>query len=411
VRILLSDFVGHPFQLQLSRELARRSHEVRHTFVSNFQTPQGKLEKDSADPEGLSIVGVTTRQAFAKHSLFKRRRQDIEVGHLIAEQIADFAPDVVISGNAPLDTQKIIQRGARQVGAQFVFWVQDVYSEAMGHVLRAKLGPLGAGIARSYRGLERRLLRKSDHVVVISSDFEGPVMAMSGLPQERISVIENWAPLEEVPLLSRDNEWAAANLPQSGFRAVYSGTLGYKHNPELLLQLARALDGHVIVFSEGPAADHLKRQGAKEGLSNLHVAGWLPFEKLPSALAGADLLVVILEEDAGVFAVPSKVLTYMCAGRAILGSIPSANLAARIIRNNGAGAVVEPADQQGFVATAQALAADAAGRLKSGAAARAYAERTFDIDTIGSKFERIISGRSGRPEAAQAQHQGELQHV
>lgn len=391
MRILLSDYSGHPFQVQLSRALASRGHEVLHVSSASFQTPKGRLAADDADPATFQSVTVTTGETFAKASFVKRRRQEIEVGEKIADHIRAFRPDLVISGNAPLDTQKIIQQAAQGVSARFIFWVQDLYSEAMLRILPGKLGPLGAAVARVYQRLERRMLRASDHAVVISSDFKAEVEALTGMSPSRVSVIENWAPLDEVPPAERDNDWAVANLPKSAFRAIYSGTLGYKHNPQLLLALARSLDGDVIVFSEGPAVEALKRQADREGLRNLHISGWLPFEQLPQALAGADMLIVILEPDAGAFSVPSKVLTYMCAGRPILGSIASTNLAAQLIRGNGAGTAVEPEDEVGFTAAAKALAADVERRLECGRNARRYAERAFDIEKIADRFEAIFA--------------------
>ena len=79
----------------------------------------------------------------------------------------------------------------------------------------------------------------------------------------------------------------------------------------------------------------------------------------------------ILDADAGAFCVPSKVLSYMCAGRAVLGAMPRQNLAARVVVDQNAGRVVEPDDVAGFRAAAIELArfAAAAGGLRCGGAA------------------------------------------
>lgn len=389
LRILIIDYSGHPFQVQLARALAGRRHDVRHVHSASFQTPKGELQKRADDPPGLAIVGVSTAEPFAKHSFVKRRRQEIEIGRRIAEQITEFRPAIVLSSNAPLDTQKVIEKACRRSGARFVFWVQDLYGEAILRILGAKLGPVGRAIGRFYRGRERRMLREADHVVAIAEDFR-PALHVAGVPDGRITVIENWAPLASIPRLPRDNDWAERRLSPAPFRAVYSGTLGFKHDPALLLTLARARLGDVLVFSEGPAADALKADAEAEGLDNLKVEGWLPFADLPKALAAADMLVVLLEPDAGLFSVPSKVLTYLCVGRPILGSMPPANLAARTIANVGAGIVAVPGDRDAFVGGAHSLAADADRRAHMGDAARGYAERTFGIDRITDRFERIF---------------------
>jgi colanic acid biosynthesis glycosyl transferase WcaI len=97
-----------------------------------------------------------------------------------------------------------------------------------------------------------------------------------------------------------------------------------------------------------------------------------------------------LEEDAGIFSVPSKVLTYHCAGRALLLSVPADNLAARIVKDNQTGLVIPPRDEAGFMAAAETLLNDAKMRNFFAAQARAYAEQTFDIEKITDNFEKII---------------------
>ena len=66
------------------------------------------------------------------------------------------------------------------------------------------------------------------------------------------------------------------------------------------------------------------------------------FRDLPAALASSSVLVALLGEESGEFSVPSKVLTYHCAGRPLLLSVPASNLAARIVEQNSTGLVVPP---------------------------------------------------------------------
>ena len=392
MRVLLSDYSGHPFQVQLSRELARRGHDVLHLFSAAFQTPKGNLLRQPNDPATFAVEGLSTREPFDKASFFKRRRQEIEIGHLLADRIASFKPDVVISSNAPLDTQRVFQRAAKAQGARFVFWLQDIYSKAISKVVPAKFPVIGHLVARHYTGLEFGMLRNSDKVVAITADFV-PILTARGIAADRIAVVENWAPLDELPLHPRDNDWSAAHMAGDGARIVYSGTLGYKHNPGLLMALARQVPGaHVYVFSEGAVASALAEQASTEGVANLSVRPWVPFADLPKMLSAADMFVAVIEPEAGVYSVPSKVLTYLAIGRPILASVPEENLAAKLIRDNHAGIVAPPGDDAPLIAAATGLAADADRREQLGDAGRAYARRTFDVAAIGERFEDIIRG-------------------
>ena len=71
-------------------------------------------------------------------------------------------------------------------------------------------------------------------------------------------------------------------------------------------------------------------------------------------LGSADVLVSILDRDAGVYCVPSKVLSYMCAGRAQLVAMPLENLAARMSSGTEFGAVSRPEQAAQFLENAAA---------------------------------------------------------
>ena len=395
MRILLNDHAGHPFQVQLSRSLARRGHTMLHTYCASLQTPRGMLEVQDADPDMLDIIGIRLDKEFSRYSLFTRFRQERELGRRLVEQIERFSPDVVISANTPLGAQAGIVRNCRAKKIKFIVWVQDLLGVGISKNLKKKLPVAGSAIGHYYMRLETSLLRKSDEVVVITEDFE-TILAKGGVHRDKIHVIHNWAPLEGIPVLPRSNRWAREHGLEDKLCLLYSGTLGMKHNPGLLLQLAIRLRERknvlIVVVSEGIGAGFLNRKQQELRLENLIVMGFQPFEILPSVLASADVLVAILEPDAGVFAVPSKVLTYMCAKRPLLLAVPSMNLAARIVGDNGAGIVVPPSNETAFINAAIKLISDDELRSSLASNGLKYARKTFNIEKITDRFEEIIQG-------------------
>lgn len=390
MRIIVHDYSGHLFPAQLSRALAREGHEVCHVFSASFQTPKGNLVRRDDDPATFRIRPVRLEKPFAKDSLFRRRAQEIETGQRVAEIVAEEKPDVVISTSASLDSQRIIQRQAKASGAKFVCWLQDINSVAIERVVSQKLGPIGKLIGRHYHRMEYGILERSDHIIPITEDFV-PILVENGIETSRVSVVENWAPLDEIVPVARDNDWSRENMPHPGLRIVYSGTLGYKHNPQLLIDVARAVDGHVYVFSEGGAASALASQAAELGVANLSVHPWVPAERLSEMFSAADVFIAMIEEDAGIFSVPSKVLGYLCAGKPIAAAIPEKNLARRIIEREQAGVVVNPGSGASLVKAVKPLLADQDTRVRMGRNGRNYALKTFDIGPITQKFEAILA--------------------
>ncbi|HEY1443672.1 MAG TPA: glycosyltransferase, partial [Acidimicrobiales bacterium] len=188
-----------------------------------------------------------------------------------------------------------------------------------------------------------------------------------------------------------DNAWRQRVGLTEHQVVLYSGTLGLKHDPSILAELAAGLHqshpgARVVVVSEGKGRDWLEGHKAHEGADNLVLLDFQPYEDLPEMMASADLLVAILEPDASKFSVPSKVLTYLCASRAVLGVLPPDNSVAEILSSQEAGVVVDPADRTLVVKEAAALLDDHDRRHAMGRAGRAYAERTFSPETAADQF-------------------------
>ncbi len=229
------------------------------------------------------------------------------------------------------------------------------------------------------------------------------------MEQSAINVIPNWAPIEDLPPRPKDNPWARAHGLADKTCFLYSGTLGLKHNADLLLKLGIAYRDQpgvaIVVVSEGRKAEWLKSEQARLGLSGLHVLPFQPYEQLPDVMGSADVLVAILDSDAGLYSVPSKVLAYHCAARPVLLSVPGDNLAASIVRDCKSGAVVDPADVTGFLKAAEELLSSATRREELGKNALRYAQTNFDLDRITDRFEALFASLASGEVSGEFEHE------
>ncbi|VAW39603.1 Glycosyl transferase, group 1, partial [hydrothermal vent metagenome] len=317
-RILVNDRPGHPFEVQLSRKLAERGHTVQHCYGEFFQSPRGALEKTAVDPNNFSIIGIQLNKPFAKYSFFKRMFQEVKYSKLLVTQIKSFQPDIVIFANTPSEAMALVYWRFRHANVRFFFWVQDMYGIAIRKILSKRLSIIGRSIGQFYVRLDKYLLKKSEQIILITDDFR-PLLTSWGIDPAKTHVIPNWATLSDLPVRAKANSWAKKHNLADKFCFLYSGTLGMKHNPELLLQLAlhyqQDNDVQIVVISEGLGADWLQEQKAAHQLPNLTLLPYQPFADLPDVLGTANVLIAILEPDAGIFSVPSKVLSYLCAKR------------------------------------------------------------------------------------------------
>lgn len=123
----------------------------------------------------------------------------------------------------------------------------------------------------------------------------------------------------------------------------------------------------------------------------------LPFqsaEDYPDVLATGDVLTALLEPDASNFSVPSKVLSYLCAGRPLLLAVPEGNLAARIVHRAKAGRVADPQRIADFLKSAEWFYQNQDRLEAQGQRARTYAEKHFRPEVIGKRFEKLVTGGS-----------------
>lgn len=393
VRIAVHDYGGYAFIVSLSRALARRGHQVLHLFASRNPTPRGRMQRLPNDPETIQIRGIAIRDSLQKYRYLKRWSQEREYGKRLAAEVRDWDPEIVLSANTPIDSQAALFSTCQTQGIPFVFWVQDLIGDAMQRILTQRFGAPGKWLGEIYIRRELHMIQEAARVVVISQAFADRLSGM-GISRARVHVETNWAPVDELPLLEKDNTWSRENGFNTSFNFLYSGSLGLKHDPSILLSLARAIQSDdlasLVVVSEGLGASWLAGESDRLGLRRMHLMPFQPMETFPEVLAAADVLLALLEPDAGEYSVPSKVLSYLCAGRPMVLAVPETNLAAQWVLSAGAGEVVSPGDGKAFVRAALALRDDPDKREAMGQAGRAFAEARFDPDAVAGRFESVL---------------------
>ena len=366
--------------LDLAEALHRAGHNTTYQYCDTNLSPHADFTR-----AGVMTSAISTRVPFEKYKVSKRVICELQYGWGSGRIKRQPREDVTILNNLPLLSLAQPLLTGRLAGTHRVIWLQDVQSGLVASVA-------GGGVAaRAARSVEGFLLRRADTVIAISDELAVSAREF-GVKPDRIHVIENWGPISQVPLCPRDNDWSRAHGLTDRPRLLYSGTLARKHNPDALAAVAAASpDADVIVISEGVGADWLTRHAQDRGLRNLRVLPFQPFGALPEVLASGDVLLAMLTNDAASHSVPSKILSYLCAGRAIVASIPEDNAAARMINRAGAGLIVEPGDNDAFVVAAQKLLADNEPRERMGAAGRAFAEATFSSDRVAQQLHDIVT--------------------
>lgn len=378
MRVVVNDFAGHGFTLDLADALQETVEAVSYAFCAGNLAPHADF-----GAANVEVVAVQPRWPFEKYDLVRRTRSEIEYGVRSASHAIRYKADAVVVSNMPIVSALIVWGACLLRRSQRILWLQDLQSGLAGGVLGES-----SLVARLARKLEALVVRSSTRVLAIS-DRLGEECLDWGLHPDRLKVLPNWPAVDRLPMLGRTNRWSAEQgLDEHRLRFLYSGTLAKKHTPALLLDLAQAAPQHdLVVVSEGDGANWLSEALAARQLDNVHLFPYQPFDRLAEVLASGDILVGLLNEPAGNFSVPSKFLSYLCAGRPILASMPSDNDATRMVVDDAcAGIVTDPATPNRFVEQGLLLMADAERRHQLGANARHFAEQRFSRDSAVRRF-------------------------
>ena len=380
VRVLLYDHGGHNFTYELARDLSAQGTPMVYAYTAGVTAPHGRLVDDG----GLRVEALGKGRTFERYKLPQRVWGEIRLGFESMRTARRTKCDHVITCNMPVIIVAMLAAYCWVTRRRFTVWFQDSQAGIAAAMLDSGLA------LKLIRVLEGWGLRRAERVIAISPAMVNEAKRM-GVKDDRIRLLPNWAPISQIPVLPKVNDWSVQHGLSETFVFLYSGTLGLKHSPDRLTALGKWIkdEGHdavVLVVSEGRVAEGLRDEAARDDLP-LRVMPFQPAEVLPQVLATADVCIVLLEAHASEFSVPSKVWSYMCAGRPILGSMPLENEAAMVIAETGCGAVVAPGEADIVFATAaeQAIRRHLPDNTP-GKRGRAFAETRFGVERVVLNF-------------------------
>jgi colanic acid biosynthesis glycosyl transferase WcaI len=177
---------------------------------------------------------------------------------------------------------------------------------------------------------------------------------------------------------------------------MYAGTISISSSRALerALEAAALLAGdREIVFAvvgEGLKKDPLVAKAAALGLANVVFLPFVPYPELPALLASSDVLLVPLDRDKSDLSVPSKLYTFMAAGRPILGLVCPDSEVAALLSENDCGVTAPPDDPAAIAGAVRALKDSPERRRALGGRARDYAVRRFSRDAVLRSYDALL---------------------
>lgn len=168
----------------------------------------------------------------------------------------------------------------------------------------------------------RNLFRRAHRLYTIG---EGMARLLERyVSRSKITIIPNWSGLTNVREIRKsDNIFVKEHGLDGKFIVQYSGNIGYTHNVEVLVDLAKAMrswnDVFFLIIGRGEKYNHIKEMVDAAGLSNCKLLPFQPDDMLNFTLSAADLGVVLLDDKTAHVSIPSKIYNLQAVGVPILG--------------------------------------------------------------------------------------------
>lgn len=264
--------------------------------------------------------------------------------------------------------------------ASLINWQQDVFPE-----IASQLGvnPLPQWLNRRLKRWRDRSLAAARMNVVIGQRMR-EYLAARGIPESKLSVIDNWADDRAIEPKS-----TAASTLRMGlglgdrFVVCYSGNLGRAHEFDTLLGAAQLLESKsrfvFLMIGDGAKMAGLKRAVAARALENFRFLPYQPRESLQDGLAAADLHLVSLLPSMEGLIVPSKLYGILAAGRPVIFIGDLDGDTSRLIGRAQCGRPVSVGDSEGLARLLLELEADSDQRTLMGHQARRVLSDEFSL--------------------------------
>lgn len=271
-------------------------------------------------------------------------------------------------------------------------WVQDLWPES----IRAT-GFVKNPFALWLVGLLVRFIYAcTDSLLVQSRSFIAPVSRYAD--EKKIIYYPNSY------LISQKKPSDKVTIPDAlldeisgSFSLVFAGNLGEAQSLHTLVAAAERVRNlpacRLVLVGSGSRLDWLREQKQKKKLDNLLLPGRFPPEAMPVFFDLADgLLVTLNAEEIFSYTVPSKVQTYLAAGKPIIAALDGEG--ARLINEAGAGLTCAAEDVDGLVHNIESLYNMSEDeRAVMGSSGKRYFTENFDMERQSRSLIDIIQNR------------------
>jgi colanic acid biosynthesis glycosyl transferase WcaI len=274
-------------------------------------------------------------------------------------------------------------------GANFLTHIQDLQVDAAKNLVMLK----SSRLLNMMFGAEKFILKRSTAVSTISSGMMQKIWDKE-IPDSKTFLFPNWVDVNYIrPLPKEESLRKEFGISNDDKVILYSGNLGEKQGLNIIVDVAKYFitseNIHFVVVGSGGNKKILENLVKKNELRNVKFYPLIPYAKLPSLLAMADIHLVLQKKSASDLMMPSKLSGILASGGFPIVTALQGTSLYELIDKNNLGILVKPECPESLKsALEKALEIDLIEYRQN---ARNYAIKYLSKQFVLNKFEEDLS--------------------
>jgi colanic acid biosynthesis glycosyl transferase WcaI len=298
------------------------------------------------------------------------------------------APDAVLAVVPALSCGVLARIAARRFGCAYGLVMQDLTGPAA-----TQTGVTGRRTGGLVRAIEAWVAQAAAVVGIIAEGFR-PYVESLGVDAERIHRVRNWGHVDE-PTLSRTSVRQRLNLPQEAVICLHAGNMGLKQGLTNVIDCARLAvqaDPRLlfVLMGDGSQRERLVALAQRYKLPNLRFLPVQPAELFSSVLAAADILLLNQRASVSSMSLPSKLTSYMMAGRPVVVAAQPNSEAALEVSKAMAGVICVPERPEAMLRSILELTCSPSLRERLGANGVSYSKWHLNPKNVLPRWASLV---------------------
>ena len=342
----------------MAGELSRHGYDVT-VFTAFPNRPEGELypgyERKSVEismVDGYRLVRLWTWFIGKRRRLFDRLMEQITfAGSTVWRTWTEDKFDIVILIPWHGFCGYIISLLLRFKSMPYFYYIMDFLPEQAENAGLMKKGGITSQI---YMWFDQQVCSAAKGILVLSQGFKTHCINTRGVEEDKVLIAPIFVNTDVVWPVTEENNWGKKHgIKKEHFVVMFTGTMGYVSGLGILRDVISYIpsDSHVLFVCLGEGALRPEIERLSQERSDVICLPFQPPEEYVKALGTANLALLTMDPMCVQGSVPSKMYTYMAAGKPVLCNAPPESENTLLLNQVRCGFVVPPNDPEAMAKT------------------------------------------------------------